>query len=191
MHYYLQLGRPGNGYGGEVVAIQSSPIPFETAEEPILEIPEPNFNLLGYRYLGALIPGVTQLGSDYMTLLEEPPVVGAYWNGTEWIGPGGVAVGILPLEPASVSDATLPVYSGDDITINCEYTCTDPTATVTYTWTNGGGLPIVGATNSSFTFTGITEEFEGNYTCTVLADNGTDTGSLAQTFSVVVYPAIP
>jgi hypothetical protein len=97
----------------------------------------------------------------------------------------------ITLEPVNVSDISLPVYSGDDITMDCEYTCTDPTATVTYSWTNGGGLPIVGATSSSFTFTGITEEFEGNYTCTVLADNGTESTTLIRTFSVVVYPAIP
>jgi hypothetical protein len=152
----------------------------------------------GCRYLGQ--PNVLLIAetgfdpSTFLTLLELPPggLGTAIWDGTQWLSTlGGVPTGGLVLEPANVSDPTLPVYSGGDVTINCEYTCTDPTATVTYSWTNGGGLPIVGATSSSFTFTGITEEFEGNYTCTVLADNGTDIGSLAQTFNVVVYPVIP
>jgi hypothetical protein len=126
--------------------------------------------------------------TEYASLFEPCP---------EEVEPGWIKTGpntfVAPitLEPVNVSDISLPVYSGDDITINCEYTCTDPTATVTYSWTNGGGLPIVGATNSSFTFTGITEEFEGAYTCTVLADNGTESTSLTKTFNIVVYPAIP
>lgn len=153
---------------------------------------------LGTRFLGAdnsLLVAATGFDpSTFETLLELPPAgIGtSFWDGTQWLSTtGGVPTGGLVLEPANVSDSTISVYDGGDVIINCEYTCTDPTATVTYSWANGGGLPIVGATNSSLTITGITEIYEGNYTCTVLADNGDDTGSLAQTFTVNVYPVLP
>lgn len=153
---------------------------------------------LGCRYTGApssLLVAATGFDpANFLSVTELPPAgLGtASWDGTQWLSTvGNVPTGGLVLEPANVSDAEIPVYSGGDVTINCEYTCTDPTATVTYSWANGGGLPIVGATDSSLTITGITEIYEGNYTCTVLADNGSDFGSLAQTFSVTVYPPLP
>ena len=90
MYYYLQLGRPGTGYTDTVVGFQASPIAItneDAGENAILEIPDSNSTILGYRYLGTQVAGVTVLGSDYLTQFEAPPAPGCYWGGTEWVCP--------------------------------------------------------------------------------------------------------
>jgi hypothetical protein len=90
MHYYLQLGRTGNGYTGAVMGFQASPVAItneDAGENAILEIPDNNPTLVGNRYLGTETPGVTVLGSDYLTQFEAPPAPGCYWDGEEWVCP--------------------------------------------------------------------------------------------------------
>lgn len=90
MHYYLQLGRVGNGYPDAVLGFQGSPSEITSAdagENAILEIPDNNPTLLGYRHLGTQVAGVTVLGSDYLTQFEAPPAPDCYWDGSEWICP--------------------------------------------------------------------------------------------------------
>ncbi len=94
MHYYLQLGRPGNGYTGAVVGFQSSPVAItneDAGENAILEIPDNNPTLVGYHYLGAEVAGVTVLGADYASQFEAPPAPDCYWDGSEWVCPAASA----------------------------------------------------------------------------------------------------
>lgn len=89
-HYYLQLGRTGNGYPGAVIGFQSSPIAITNEDaglNTILEIPDNNPTVVGYRYLGVPVAGVTALGADYLSQLEAPPAPGCYWDGAEWVCP--------------------------------------------------------------------------------------------------------
>lgn len=90
MHYYLQLGRTGNGYSGTVLGFQASVLKItneDAGENAILEIPDNNPTLVGNRYLGTEVAGVTVLGSDYASQFEAPPAPGCYWDGKEWVCP--------------------------------------------------------------------------------------------------------
>ena len=89
MFYYLQLATTG-----AVSGFQSSPKAItneDAGSTAILEIPDNNPTLLGYRYLGTVVAGVTVLDSDYLTQFEAPPAPGCYWDGEEWVCPEAAA----------------------------------------------------------------------------------------------------
>jgi hypothetical protein len=96
--------------------------------------------------------------------------------------------GPLALIPVTISDPSQSVTYGASVTLDCEYECTDPAATVTYEWLNSSGATV--GTSSSLTISGVTQLTEGTYTCNVSASkaNG-QTGSATGTFSVTT--AIP
>lgn len=56
-------------------------------QNKMIEIPDNNPTLLGYRYLGDDTPEVVVLGSDYLSYFEAPPAAGCYWDGKEWVCP--------------------------------------------------------------------------------------------------------
>ena len=92
MHYYLQLAPTAS-----VAGFQASPLPItneDAGSTAILEIPDNNPTVVGYRYLGTEVAGVTVLGADYLSQLEAPPAPGCYWYGEKWVCPdqGDVAV---------------------------------------------------------------------------------------------------
>jgi hypothetical protein len=71
-----------------VVSIQSTPQTLTNADAGntmYLQVPETSPNLLGSRYTGEVIPGVTVLGSDYLSSFEFPPSPGYFWNGVSWV----------------------------------------------------------------------------------------------------------
>ena len=114
--------------------------------------------------------------------LQRARVLNPTWVTNPILGP-------LSLTPVNVSEPELSAYTGDSLTLNCEYACAD--ATVTYEWINPGGLVIAGATSSSLTLSNLTEKLDGVYTCNVSASNEKgQTGSASGSFKVTVYPAI-
>ena len=86
-YYYLNLGHP-DACIVQVLLTTSTPFVIDgTVLNAYLEIPESNASLLGYRYLGTPVSGVTVLGADYLSLFEAPPAPGCYWDGAEWVCP--------------------------------------------------------------------------------------------------------
>ncbi len=95
--------------------------------------------------------------------------------------------GALPLTPVNVSDNNQSTYEGANVTLHCEYSCED--ASVSYQWTNPGGLVIPGATGPTLTIGNITPIYDGTYTCAVSASNEKgQTGSASGSFKVTVFP---
>lgn len=85
MPYYLQLSAPGT-----VVGFQSSPAEItneDAGNASILNIPDNNPTVIGYRYLDTVVAGVTVLGADYLSQFEAPPAPGCFWDGAEWVCP--------------------------------------------------------------------------------------------------------
>lgn len=191
--YCTQIVGDGGGYSGSYdIASQ----PFSIIELPDGTDPSP---YMGTKFLGAasslLVSGVG--GYDpaaFLTNLELPPggLGTANWDGSVWRSIyGNVPTGSLILEPGTVSESNLSVYAGGNIDIDCNYTCTDPTATVTYSWTNAGGLPIVGANTATLSLSGLTEAYTGTYYCLVAATNpDLDFGAVKIGFTLTVYPTI-
>lgn len=69
------------------MGFQASPLPItneDAGSTAILEIPDNNPSLLGYRYLGTVTPGVTVLDADYQSQFEAPPAPGCLWDGDKW-----------------------------------------------------------------------------------------------------------
>lgn len=86
MHYYLQLATTG-----AVAGFQASPAEItneDTGSTAILEIPDNNPTIVGYRYLSTVVAGVTVLGADYQSQFEAPPAPDCYWDGSGWVCPG-------------------------------------------------------------------------------------------------------
>lgn len=172
--------------------------PIETTDFSIMEIPstaDPAL-YLGARFLGpanSLFVVATGFNPEtFLTYVELPPagVATARWNGTNWRTLiGDAETGSLILEPSNVSDENIHAFAGSNVTIDCEYTCTDPTATVTYKWYNEGKLLL--GTASSLTLSTVTDQYSGLYLCIPKADNGVDIGATGVLFSVKVYPAAP
>lgn len=98
-----------------------------------------------------------------------------------------IILGPLTLEPVNVSDSPVSALYGTSPTLNSEYSCTDPTATVTYLWKGPDGVVIGGATSSSYTISNVIPENAGTYTCEVLATkaNG-QTGSAESQIELTV-----
>jgi hypothetical protein len=95
--------------------------------------------------------------------------------------------GPLALTPVNVSPSEVSAYEGANVTLHCEYSCED--ASVSYQWTNPGGLLIPGATGPILTIGNITPIYDGTYTCAVSASNEKgQTGSASGTFKVTVFP---
>lgn len=92
--------------------------------------------------------------------------------------------GPLVLTQVNVSESEVSASYGDSVTFDCEYSCDDATATVTYQWSGPDGNPIAGATSSSYTLTDALSFSAGTYTCAVTASNpdgqsGSASGSFA------------
>jgi hypothetical protein len=86
-YYYLLIGTPPYGHYEEVCGYIASLVEL-TAQDVMgncfLQIPNPSL-LIGYRYLGEPVPGVTVLGEDYLSEFEAPPAPSCYWDGAEWV----------------------------------------------------------------------------------------------------------
>jgi len=80
-------------------------------------------------------------------------------------------LGMLQLSPVNLSSQEISATYGSSVTFDCEYECSDPTATITYQWKDFSGTDIPGATSSSYTLTGVSPAMEGTYDCAVSASN--------------------
>jgi hypothetical protein len=125
---------------------------------------------------------------EYAALFEPCPdevEVGWIKNGT------GTFLPPLTLTAVNVSDSFQFVEYGATVVFNCEYSCDDVTATVTYQWSDPDGSPITGATSSSYTIPNALTLSQGLYTCAVSASNPDgQIGSVDGSFElIVVEPA--
>lgn len=103
------------------------------------------------------------------------------FNTNEILGP-------LVLEADNVTSSPISAFAGSDLEIDCAYTCTDPTATVTYAWSGPTGS--LGITTSSLLLDNLTENYSGEYTCVVSASNASNqTGTETVNFDLTVEPA--
>lgn len=190
--YCTQIVGEGGGY--------DPAYPIGDANFSIIEIPsyvDPSF-YVGTKFLGA--PSSLMLNTldsysinTFASLIELPPEGPgtANWDGSAWLSvDGNVPTGGLILEPVNVSDAMLSVYEGGNIDINCEFSCSDPNSTISYNWSNGGDLPIPGATSSTLSLTNVSPSLSGDYYCLVSSTCDSDFGAKKIKFTLTVYPAI-
>lgn len=97
-------------------------------------------------------------------------------------------LGFLVLDPTNLSPGAQEISVGANITLNSEYECTDPTATITYSWSGPTGN--LGVTASSLTFDNVTDAYAGIYTCVVTASNPLNqSGTVSNSFTFTVIPA--
>jgi hypothetical protein len=98
-----------------------------------------------------------------------------------------IILGPLELTPVSYSDLDPVVSKDDDVTMYIEVTCSDPAATITYTWYDPEGQIIPGATTGTYTILQVKESDAGKYICQVAAENEKgQTGGLGPVFNLTV-----
>jgi hypothetical protein len=97
-------------------------------------------------------------------------------------------LGSLTLDPVNVSDPLETAYIGANLTLDCEYECTDPSATVTYSWSGPTG--DLGVGGSSLILDNVSEAYSGIYMCTVIATNSLNqSGASGNQFLITITPA--
>jgi hypothetical protein len=92
-------------------------------------------------------------------------------------------LGPLFVTPVNVSPNSTSTNYGASVTLDCEYECSDLSATISYEWFSPQGTSL--GTASSLTTPGITQFNQGFYTCVVTAVNAKgQTGEESRSFSV-------
>ena len=102
-----------------------------------------------------------------------------------------IILGPLYLTPVNISAGEQTVDLGVTVTLNSEYTCSDPAATLTYSWKDPDGNVIAGATSDSYTTPGITEFTNGVYTSVAVATNSAGQTSYDYVNNFSVNPTLP
>jgi hypothetical protein len=102
---------------------------------------------------------------------------------------GNIILGELTLNPINVSPPEETAFFGSDVTLSCEYECTDSTATVAYQWyLNGSEIPGTGG--STLELSNVSTVYSGNYACYVSATTSfNQTGEASATFALTTAPA--
>jgi hypothetical protein len=117
-----------------------------------------------------------------MDAVEEALVIDPSYNTTSVLGP-------LEFTPVNVSDPQESATPGSAVVLNSEYSCSDPTATISYQWSfNGSDIP--GSTESSLSLDNASEAYAGTYECVVSAANSLNqNGSVTTGITLTVNPA--